>query len=63
MATCAQCKFSSPKENSNLNCRRYAPRPEFIAQTAAKSNAVLPPVITFPVVKKDDWCGDFVYKT
>lgn len=47
---CSICRFSSlhPDNDSMMLCRRQCP-----AETASNG------VAKWPIVKADDWCGDF----
>lgn len=57
METCETCKFSKYLEQT-FYCHRHAPHPIIVNH----GTYYRPPYRIFPVVKKDDWCGDFVRK-
>ena len=52
MSTCAACRFFKPSSASPErygDCRRYAPRPEYMATTGN----------VWPILDTDEWCGKF----
>ena len=52
--TCSECKFfDSRGKGSGSICRRHAPSTVRYAHS---------PYIEWPVVKDDDWCGEFKHK-
>ena len=52
---CENCKYSAPYLSDNLNfCRRHAPQ-----SGLTDSQPVMPPDAVWPLVKDDDWCGEF----
>ena len=52
---CSNCTFSDPYRSDNLNfCRRHAPQCGLVdTQPAIPDDAV------WPLVKDNDWCGEF----
>ena len=67
--TCDKCRFSSPYESDNelLSCHRRAPSP--YVQTTSDLLVIFGeegreahssfPLVHFPLVGLDDWCGEF----
>ena len=52
---CAHCKYADPYLNDNLNfCRKNAPFGELSCEHVPSH-----PGFVWPLVKDDDWCGEF----
>jgi len=59
---CANCKFCSRGDGQDLLCRRLPPQSTVVlrpAQTLQGTQLVPTPVTSWPLVRKDEWCGEF----
>jgi len=57
---CQKCKFSSAlPQQKTLECRRYPPHPEHIAQQGPNGQIGFITYTGYPQVKPDHWCGCF----
>ena len=50
---CLDCQFYCPNDDYNGECRRNAPR------TARQREDEEPDYAAWPVVMRDDWCGEW----
>lgn len=67
--SCEACAFSA-KEAPDLVCRRNPPQvtflvmPRMVATPQGPRQAMGPvPVTSFPIMQRDQWCGEFRMKT